>query len=110
MKNKIFNILIIVSSLLDIPMWFVKRYEYHQLVAGDEPDTLKELIHHYSMMDCLGHTILPYLSIALLIASVVLNIVVLKHPRLQKYGVVIAVVALGFYWVLRKYAFEIYFG
>ena len=112
MKNKIFNISKIVLSLAAIPLWFVNWYQYVATVNGDEPGTLKSLISWHNMMDYMDNTIFPYLSITLLVTSAVLNVAVLKYPKLQKRSNIIFCVAMGLYLMLAEFApwIDLYFN
>jgi len=106
MKKKISAALKILLSVALLPLWFAKIFRGVGLLPDRETGEIVEVVFGHSMLEniCDGYSpMLAYLSMALLIASVLLNVAALifqKSKMLQIIGGCVFLAAIGLFALL----------
>ena len=108
MKNKILNIVEIVLSAVTFPLWFIKMFVGIGHLPNPEGEIV-EVIFRHSMYEniCDGaHPFLVYIAMAIITASIILNVVNLKlsNKKLQTISNIVFGVAVGLFIILLLYA------
>ena len=86
MKKTVFCISKILLSAATIPLWFAKIFTGVGHLP-DETGEIVEVIFRHSMFENMSdgfHSIFAYVSMAIAVAAVVLNIIALKYPESKK--------------------------
>ena len=110
MKKTELSIAKIILSVAMLPMWFVKMFEAVGHLPNQDTGEITEVIFRHSMFEniCDGfHPILAYISIAVIILSVVLNTVAFKCPtqkKLQAVGNIVFWLMFGLFSVFLVFA------
>ena len=108
MKNKILNNIKIILLALTFPLWFIKMF----VGIGHLPNQageIVEVVFRHSMYEniCDGaHPFLAYMSMAITISAISMNVVNLKlnNKKLRTISNIIFWVAIGLFVVLLLYA------
>lgn len=109
MKNKILNIVEIVLSAITFPLWFIKMFIGIGHLPNQETGEIVEVVFRHSMYENIcdvSHPVLAYIAMAIIIASIVLNVVNLKlsNKKLQTISNIVFGVAIGLFIILLLYA------
>ena len=84
MKYRFLNIGKILLSIVMLPLWFVDIFKGVGHLPNQNTGEIIEVVFWHSMFDNTFHPILAYISMTVSIASLVLNAVALKYPKIQK--------------------------
>lgn len=109
MKSKILNIVEIVLSVVTFPLWFIKMFVGIGHLPNQETGEIVEVVFRHSMYEniCDGaHPFLAYIAMAIITASIILNVINLKlsNKKLQTISNIVFGVAIGLFIILLLYA------
>ena len=109
MKNRILNIGKILLSVVTLPLWFVDMFKGVGHLPNQNTGEIIEVVFWHSMFDNTFHPVLACISMAVSIASFVLNAAAFKYPKIQKvsnivfgFGIVIFLVLFLFASSVRR--------
>lgn len=83
MKNRLLNIVKIILSAITFPLWFVKIFTDIGHLPDQETGEIIKVVFRHSMYEniCAIHPIFAYITMAIIIASIVLNAVEIKFDN-----------------------------
>lgn len=106
MKKTVFCIGKILLSVATIPLWFVKIFKGVGHLPDQETGEIVEVIFRHSMFENMRdgfHSIPAYVSMAVAVAAVVLNIIAFKYPdskKIQTIGNIVFGVVIGLFLIM----------
>lgn len=104
MKSKVLNCGKILLSIIMLPLWFVDMFKGVGHLPDQDTGEIIEVVFRHSMFDNMSSPVFAYLSIAMIIASVVLNVMVLKYPKMRIAGNAVFGFAIGTFVILLLFA------
>lgn len=110
MKRRILCIGKILLSVIAFPLWFIKMFKDVGHLPDQETGEIIEIVFRHSMFEnicAVSHPILAYISMAVIIVSVVFNVILFKYPdgkKLKTIGNTVFGIAIGLFIVLLLFA------